>query len=103
MKKPTIMKELKKRELEFKGSSDELSARLLDAVKLEKDAADEERREAAMGEEEKLAREVAEQEAVEERERLDAEEAMAEQLALEEEEAGRVATDEGLRGTSIVP
>ena len=56
-----------------------------------------------MGEEEKLAREVAEQEAVEERERLDAEEAMAEQLALEEEEAGRVATDEGLRGTSIVP
>ena len=74
MKKPTIMEELKKRELEFKGSSDELSARLLDAVKLEKDAADEERREAAMGEEEKLAREVAEQEAVEERERLEAEE-----------------------------
>ena len=102
MKKPTIMKELKKRELEFKGSSDELSARLLDAVKSEKDAADEKRREAAMGEEEKLAREVAEQEAAEERERLEAAEAMAEQLALEEAEAERVAAEDATIGASWV-
>jgi hypothetical protein len=66
MKKPTIMEELKKRELEFKGSSDELSACMLDAVKSEEDDADEERPEAAMREEEKLARGVAKQEAMEE-------------------------------------
>eukprot|EP01047_Picozoa_sp_COSAG01_P027763 COSAG01_NODE_1842_length_9076_cov_4.748246_1_plen_2502_part_10 len=89
MKKPALMKELKARELEFKGSQEELSGRLLEAVKAEKDAADELRREESMTEEETLAREVAEQEAEEERERIEAEEALAEQEAarlLEEEE-----------------
>eukprot|EP01051_Picozoa_sp_SAG22_P044200 SAG22_NODE_25851_length_100_cov_84.000000_1_plen_33_part_11 len=33
MKKPALMKELKARELEFKGSQEELSGRLLEAVK----------------------------------------------------------------------
>eukprot|EP01043_Picozoa_sp_COSAG02_P077481 COSAG02_NODE_16978_length_1038_cov_45.025559_2_plen_166_part_01 len=95
MKKPALMKELKARELEFKGSQEELSGRLLEAVKAEKDAADELRREESMTEEEKLAREVAEEEAEEERERIEAEEALAEQLA-EEEEAARLAEEEEL-------
>ena len=92
MKKPALMKELKQRELDVKGKQDELSTRLLGAVEADKDAADEERRDAAMSEEEKLSREVAEREASEEAERLEAEEAMAEQLALEEE-AERVAAE----------
>eukprot|EP01051_Picozoa_sp_SAG22_P008296 SAG22_NODE_624_length_8453_cov_1742.782499_1_plen_2188_part_10 len=93
MKKPALMKELKARELEIKGKQEELSARLVDAVTAEKEAADELRREESMTEEEKLAREVAEQEAEEERERIEAEEALAEQLA-EEEEAARLAEED---------
>ena len=78
MKKPALMKELKQRGLEFKGSQDVMRDRLLEAVKAEKEAADEERREASMTEEEKLAREMEEQAAEEERLRIEAEEALAE-------------------------
>jgi hypothetical protein len=59
MKKPALMKELKQRELDVKGKQDELSTRLLGAIEADKDVADEEKRDAAMSEEEKLSWEVA--------------------------------------------
>ena len=46
MKKAALMKQLKQRRLDIKGTQDELSTRLLGAVEAEKDATDAERREA---------------------------------------------------------
>ena len=46
MKKAALMKQLKQRRLDIKGTQDELSTRLLGAVEKEKDATDAERREA---------------------------------------------------------
>ena len=82
-KKKELLLLLEDRELDTKGKVAELRDRLLEAVKAEKEAADEERREASMTEEEKLAREMEEQAAEEERLRIEAEEALAEQIAAE--------------------
>ena len=54
MKKVPLVKELKQRGLHVDGPLAELRDRLLEAVKAEKEAADEERREASMTEEERI-------------------------------------------------
>eukprot|EP01047_Picozoa_sp_COSAG01_P027764 COSAG01_NODE_1842_length_9076_cov_4.748246_2_plen_316_part_00 len=98
MKKAELMKALRSRKLDVKGSQEELSGRLLEAVTAEKEAADDDRRHAMLSEEEKLAKEIAEQEAEQERQRVEAEEALAEQLAEEEAEAERLAEEESKKG-----
>ena len=102
MKKLPLIKELTRRGLVTDGKLAALLERLLEAVNADKDVADAARVEAAMTEEEKLARaaeeqaaEEEEQAAEEERERVAAEEALAAQLAAEEEEdAARIAAAE---------
>eukprot|EP01051_Picozoa_sp_SAG22_P013634 SAG22_NODE_1550_length_4145_cov_149.312654_3_plen_277_part_01 len=90
MKKPALVKELKKRGLETKGKTDELVARLLEALQDTKAAADEEFAEATMTAVEKRERDERETAEREERERIEAEE---ERIAAEEE-AAQVAAEE---------